>query len=240
MNNITDVYAPFGSSKLRHECLASLLKVMYKTSVRAQPNVIWKRPLKKLLGELQDGDLTCAISVAGFKEGYMELTSLGKIITEVLVGNQRSWQTIGRRTRDVVYRHEYKLMLKNDVLMRSLMQFNQLLTQQNTSFFIIDDLLGLSKTWCLEHFFIHINFRGKRGHREKLLSLLHKGPTTIWMISSNGIESLGDHVVQLQSLGYGIKTNLGANGRTMFELTKVPVTYVELDADDRAYWEQWV
>jgi hypothetical protein len=213
---------------------------MYKSCKKKRHYRIWKRPLKKLLGELQDGDLTCAISVAGFKEGYMELTSLGKIITEVLVGNQRSWQTIGRRTRDVVYRHEYKLMLKNDVLMRSLMQFNQLLTQQHTSFFIIDDLLGLSKTWCLEHFFIHINFRGKRGHREKLLSLLHKGPTTIWMISSNGIESLGDHVVQLQSLGYGIKTNLGANGRTMFELTKVPVTYVELDADDCAHRQEFV
>lgn len=240
MNNITDVYPPCGSSKLRNECLTLLLKIMHKTSVRAQPHVIWKRPLKKLFGTIDDQELRDAISNAGLKEGFMKLTSLGKIITEVLIGNQQSWPTIGRRTRDVVYRHEYKLMLKNDVLMRSLMQFNQLLTQQNTSFFIIDDLLGLSKTWCLEHFFIHINFRGKRGHREKLLSLLHKGPTTIWMISSNGIESLGDHIVQLQSLGYGIKTNLGVNSQTMFELTKVPVTYVELDADDCTHWEECV
>lgn len=240
MNTIEDVYAPFNSRELRDEGLPLTLKIMYKSCKKKRHYGIWKRPLKKLLGELQDGDLTCAISVAGFKEGYMELTSLGKVITEVLVGNQRSWQTIGRRTRDVVYRHEYKLMLKNDALMRDLVQFNQLLTQQNTSFFIIGDLLGLSKTWCLEHFFIHVNFRGKLGHREKLLSLLHKGPTTMWMISSNGIESLGDHIVQLQSVGYGIRTTYGVNGELMFELSKVPVNYVDRDTDDCAHWEEFV
>ena len=240
MNNITDAYAPFRSSKLRYECLTLLLKVMHKPSVRAQSNVIWKRPLKKLFGPIDDQELRDAISNAGLIEGFIKLTSLGKIITEVLVGNQRSWQTIGRRTRDVVYRHEYKLMLKNDALMRDLVQFRQLLMQQNTSFFIIDDLLGLSKTWCLEHFFIHINFRGKRGHREKLLSLLHKGPATIWMISSNGIESLGDHIVQLQSLGYAIRTTYGVNSELIFELSKAPINYVDRDTDDCARWEECV
>lgn len=240
MNTIEDVYAPFNSRKLRDEGLPLTLKIMYKSCNKKRHYLIWKQPLKKLFGPIDDQELRDAISNAGLKEGFIKLTSLGKIITEVLVGNQRSWQTIGRRTRDVVYRHEYKLMLKNDALIRDLVQFRQLLMQQNTSFFIIDDLLGLSKTWCLEHFFIHINFRGKRGHREKLLSLLHKGPATIWMISSNGIESLGDHIVQLQSLGYAIRTTYGVNGELIFELSKAPINYVDRDTDDCARWEECV
>ena len=237
---INDIYAPFHFAELRAEVLPLVLKIMYKSCSHKQSHDIYPGPLRKLFGDFKCEDLTCAISAAGFKKGYMKLTSLGKIIEEVLVENQRGWQTIRRRTRDVVYRYEYKLMLKNDVLMRDITRFNELLTQQNLSFPIIDDLLGLSTTWWLSPHLVHINFQGKQGHREKLLSLLHDGPTSFWVTISNRIENLAHHIVQLQSLGYGIKTSFGANGQTMFELTKVPVTYVELDADDRAYWEQWV
>ena len=240
MNAINDIYAPFDFAELRAEVLPLVLKIMYKPCSYKQRHDIYPRPLRKLFGDFESGDLACAISAAGFKKGYMKLTSLGKIIEEVLVGNQRGWQTIGRCTRDAVYRHEYKRMLKNHDLMRNLVQFNQLLTQRNVFFPIIDDLLGLTTTWWLSRHLVHINFRGKQGHREKLLSLLHSGPISFWVAISNRIENLAHHIVQLQSLGYGIKTSLGDDGQTMFELTKVPVTYVELDADDRAYWEQWV
>ena len=240
MSIITDAHAPLKYNELRGECLPLMMKIMYEACSFKQRHDISQRPLRRLFGDFESEDLTCAISTAGFKKGYMKLTSLGKIIEEVLVGNQRGWQTIGLRTRDAVYRHEYKLMLKNDVLMRDIARFNELLTQQNISFPIIDDLLGLSTTWWLSPHLVHINFQGKQGHREKLLSLLHDGPTSFWVTISNRIENLAHHIVQLQSLGYGIKTSFGVNGQTTFEITKVPVTYVELDTDDRAYWEQWV
>ena len=213
---------------------------MYQSCSNKQRHDIYQSPLRTLFGDFESDELACAISTAGFKKGYMKLTNLGGIIEEVLVGNQRGWQAIGLRTRDAVYLHEYKLMLKNDVLMRDITHFSQLLTQQNISFPIIDDLLGLSTTWLLSPYFVRIGFRGQLGHREKLLSLLHDGPTSLWVVISNRIENLAHHIVQLQSLGYGIKTKFGPNGQTMFELTKVPVTYFELDTDDRALWEQWV
>ena len=84
------------------------------------------------------------------------------------------------------------------------------------------------------------NFRGKLGHREKFLSLLHAGPASIRVVASNSIESVAHHVFQLQALGYSIETTCGANGVVMFELAKEPVTYVENDADDCAYWGQCV
>ena len=240
MKNITDAHAPLKANELRVEDLPLMLKIMYQSCSHKQRHDIYQRPLRRLFGDFESDELASAISAAGFKKGYMKLTSLGAIIEEVLVGNQRGWQTIGRRTRDVVYRHEYKLMLKNDVLMRDITHFSQLLTRQNLSFPIIEDLLGLSTTWLQSPYLVHINFRGKLGHREKLLSLLNDGPTSFWVAISNRIENLAHHVVQLQALGYGITTSFGVNGQMMFELTKVPVTYVELDTDDRAYWEQWV
>ena len=240
MNFIGEVYAPFDFDASRNECLPLVLKIMYQSCSNKQRHDIYQRPLRTLFGDFESDELASAISAAGFKKGYMKLTSLGAIIEEVLVGNQRGWQTIGRRTRDVVYRHEYKLMLKNDVLMRDITHFSQLLTRQNLSFPIIEDLLGLSTTWLQSPYLVHIDFRGKLGHREKLLSLLNDGPTSFWVAISNRIENLAHHVVQLQALGYGITTSFGVNGQMMFELTKVPVTYVELDTDDRAYWEQWV
>ena len=240
MSIITDAHAPLKSDELRGECLPPMLKIMYEACSFKQRHEIYQRPLRTIFGDFGCDELASAISAAGFKKGYMKLTNLGGIIEEVLVGNQRGWQAIGLRTRDAVYLHEYKLMLKNDVLMRDITHFSQLLTQQNLSFPIIDDLLGLSTTWLLSPYFVRIGFRGQLGHREKLLSLLHDGPTSLWVVISNRIENLAHHIVQLQSLGYGIKTKFGPNGQTMFELTKVPVTYVELDTDDRAYWEQWV
>jgi hypothetical protein len=240
MSNITGAYAPLKSNELRDEYLPPMLKIMYEACSFKQRHEIYQRPLRVIFGDFESDELASAISAAGFKQGYMKLTSLGANIEEALVGNQRGWQAIGRRTRDLVYRHEYKLMLKNDVLIRDVVHFNQLLTRQNLSFPIIDDLLGLSTTWLLSPYFVRIGFRGQLGHREKLLSLLHDGPTSLWVVISNRIENLAHHIVQLQALGYGITTSFGVNGQTMFELTKVPVTYVELDTDDRAYWEQWV
>ena len=240
MISLNDIYAPFDFDVLRDEGLPLVLKIMYKDCSTKQRHGIYPRPLRQLFGDFESEDLACAISAAGFKEGYMKLTSLGKIIEEVLVGNQRGWQAIGRCTRDAVYRHEYKRMLKNDALMRDVSHFHQLLTQKNIYFSIIDDLLGLSTTWWLSPHLVHINFRGKQGHREKLLSLLHRGPISFWVAISNRIENLAHHIVQLQSLGYGITISLGINGQAMFELIKAPVTYVELDTDDRAHWEQWV
>ena len=240
MKNITDVYAPLKANELRDEYLPPMLKIMYEACSFKQRHEIYQRPLRTIFGDFGCDELASAISAAGFKKGYMRLTSLGSIIEEVLVRNQRGWQAIGRRTCDLVYRHEYKLMLKNDVLIRDVVHFNQLLTRQNLSFPIIEDLLGLSTTWLQSPYLVHINFRGKLGHREKLLSLLNNGPTNLWVVISNRIENLAHHIVQLQALGYGITTSFGVNGQTMFELTKVPVTYVELDTDDRSYWEQWV
>ena len=240
MSIITDAHAPLKSNELRGECLPAMLKIMYEACSFKQRHEIYQRPLRVIFGDFESDELASAISAAGFKQGYMKLTSLGTNIEETLVGNQRGWQAIGRRTRDLVYRHEYKLMLKNDVLIRDVVHFNQLLTRQNLSFPIIDDLLGQSTTWLQSPYLVHIDFRGKLGHREKLLSLLNNGPTSFWVVISNRIENLAHHIVQLQALGYGITTSFGVNGQTMFELTKVPVTYVELDTDDRAYWEQWV
>jgi hypothetical protein len=240
MSNITGAYAPLKSNELRDEYLPPMLKIMYEACSFKQRHEIYQRPLRTIFGDFGCDELAAAISAAGFKKGYMKLTSLGTTIEETLVGNQIGWQAIGRRTRDLVYRHEYKLMLKNDVLIRDIWNFYQLLTRQNLSFPIIEDLLGLSTTWLQSPYLVHINFRGKLGHREKLLSLLNDGPTSFWVAISNRIENLAHHVVQLQALGYGITTSFGVNGQMMFELTKVPVTYVELDTDDRAYWEQWV
>jgi len=240
MSIITDAHAPLKSNELRDEYLPPMLKIMYEACSFKQRHEIYHRPLRTIFGDFESDELASAISAAGFKKGYMKLTSLGTTIEETLVGNQIGWQAIGRRTRDLVYRHEYKLMLKNDVLIRDIWNFNQLLTRQNLSFPIIEDLLGLSTTWLQSPYLVHINFRGKLGHREKLLSLLNNGPTSFWVVISNRIENLAHHIVQLQALGYGITTSCTANGQTIFELTKVPVTYVELDTDDRSYWEQWV
>jgi len=240
MSIITDAHAPLKANELREEVLTLVLKIMYQSCSHKQSHDIYQRPLRRLFGDFESGELASAISAAGFKKGYMKLTSLGTTIEETLVGNQIGWQAIGRRTRDLVYRHEYKLMLKNDVLIRDIAHLNQLLTCQNLSFPIIEDLLGLSATWLQSPYLVHIDFRGKLGHREKLLSLLNDGPASFWVAISNRIENLAHHVVQLQALGYGITTSCTVNGQMMFELTKVPVTYVELDTDDRAYWEQWV
>ena len=240
MNNIIDVYAPFESSKSRDECLKLFLKIMHKPCVKAKPNVVWKRPLKKVFGPINDQDLREAIRNAGFKENHMQFTSLGKVITEVLVGNHRGWEPSGYRRPDTVYVREYKRMLTSVSLIRDVTLLRELLAEQNVYLNIVDDLLGRSQTWRYAHFKAWTNFRGKLGHREKFLSLLHAGPASIRVVAGNSIESVAQHVFQLQALGYSIETTCGANGVVMFELAKEPVTYVENDADDCAYWGQCV
>ena len=240
MNNITDVYAPFKSNALRDECLALFLKIMYVPCVREKPNVVWKRPLKKVVGPINDQELREAIGNAGFEDNHMRLSSLGKVITEVLVGNHSGWEPSGYRRPETVYVREYKRMLTSGSLIRDVTLLRELLAEQNVYLNIVDDLLGLSQTWRYAHFKAWANFRGKLGHREKFLSLLHAGPASIRVVASNGIESVAHHVFQLQALGYSIETTCGANGVVMFELAKEPVTYVENNADDCAYWGQCV
>lgn len=236
MNNITDVYAPFKSNALRDECLALFLKIMYVPCVREKPNVVWRRPLKKVVGPINDQELREAIRNAGFEDNHMRLSSLGKVITEVLVGNQSGWEPSGYRRPDTVYVREYKRMLTSGSLIRDITLLRELLAEQNVYFSIVDDLLGLYHTWRYEHFRAFTNFRGKLGHREKFLSLLHAGPTTMTVAASNRIENVAKHVFQLQSLGYEIKTTCDANGDVLLELTTVPVTYVASNFDDPSCW----
>jgi hypothetical protein len=236
MNNIIDVYAPFESSKSRDECLKLFLKIMHKPCVKAKPNVVWKRPLKKVFGPINDQDLREAIRNAGFKENHMQFTSLGKVITEVLMGNQRGWEPSGYRRPDEIYLREYKRMLANSSLIKGVTFLRELLEQQNVYFSIVDDLLGLSHTWRYEHFRAFTNFGGKLGHREKFLSLLHAGPTSMAVAASNRIENVAKHVFQLQSLGYEIKTTFDTNSDVLLELTRVPVVYVESDVNEFSCW----
>ncbi len=236
MNNITDVYAPFKSNALRNDCLAMLLKIMHTPCVQTKPNVVWKRPLKKVFGPINDQELREAIRNAGFEENHMRLTSLGKVITEVLVGNQRGWERSGYKRPDEVYLREYIRMLSNSSLIGDVTLLRELLAQQNVYFNIVDDLLGLTYSWRFAHFVALTNFRGKLGHREKFLSLLHAGPTTMTVAASNRIENVAKHVFQLQSLGYEIKTTFDANGDALLELTTVPVAYVASNFDDLSCW----
>ena len=127
MNNITDVYAPFKSNALRNDCLAMLLKIMHTPCVQTKPNVVWKRPLKKVFGPINDQELREAIRNAGFEDNHMRLSSLGKVITEVLVGNQRGWEPSGYRQPDEIYLREYKRMLANSSLIRAVTFLRELL-----------------------------------------------------------------------------------------------------------------
>jgi hypothetical protein len=236
MNNITDVYAPFKSNALRNDCLAMLLKIMHTPCVQTKPNVVWKRPLKKVFGPINDQELREAIRNAGFEDNHMRLSSLGKVITEVLVGNQCGWGRSGYKRPDEVYLREYIHMLSHSSLIKDVTLLRELLAQQNVYFNIVDDLLGLAYSWRFAHFMALTNFRGKLGHREKFLSLLHAGPTTMTVAASNRIENVAKHVFQLQSLGYEIKTTCDANGDVLLELTTVPVTYVASNFDDLSCW----